>query len=280
MNNKNAKFNLRGFVSVLTTFSFLLLAVSGLVLFITPPGRVANWTGWQFLGLTKIQWGSVHIWFSFTFLLVSLFHVYFNWKVLLNYFKNRVSRSFAFKREWTAALIVCVVLYVGTLAEIPPFSSLIAFNDSIKNSWEQDDQRAPIPHAELLTLTELASEAKISIENIMGNLNAKGISDATADSIVGDLAKAHGMTPIQLFDIAAAGSGNKKTAGKSGMHKGSGMGRKTLAQICSEWQLDQQEVINKFKAEGIEATSDMILRDIAYKNNMKPPELLDMLKSI
>lgn len=271
--NNEAKFNKRAFVSVLTTLSFILLAISGFVLFITPPGRVANWTGWQFMGLTKIQWGSMHIWFSLTFFAVSLFHIYFNWRALLNYFKNRISRNFGMRLEWVAALLLCVLVYLGTLFEAPPFSSLIAFNDSIKNSWEQEDQRAPIPHAELLTLAELATEAKVELDAILSSLKQKGISDSSPESIVGDLAKTHNMTPAELFDLVL--DNNQK---KSGTGHPKGLGRMTLEQVCSELNMDLAATLEKLQELGFEAKSDMILRDIAYKNNKKPPQLLELLR--
>jgi len=50
-------FNWRGFTSLLLAAGFLILAGSGLVLYASPRGRVANWTDWEVLGLTKHEWG-------------------------------------------------------------------------------------------------------------------------------------------------------------------------------------------------------------------------------
>jgi hypothetical protein len=47
------RFQLRGFVSLLLTLFFLALSFSGVMLYLTPRGRVANWTGWSMLGLEK-----------------------------------------------------------------------------------------------------------------------------------------------------------------------------------------------------------------------------------
>ncbi len=44
------------------------------MLFVSPPGRVANWTNWSLVGLTKHQWGGLHIWFSTVFLFVAIVH--------------------------------------------------------------------------------------------------------------------------------------------------------------------------------------------------------------
>jgi len=36
------QFSFRAFVSVMVTLSFIMLSVTGTILFVTPPGRVAN----------------------------------------------------------------------------------------------------------------------------------------------------------------------------------------------------------------------------------------------
>ncbi len=41
----NKKFNTQGFTTFVVTLAFLIIAMSGTVLYMTPRGRVANWTG-------------------------------------------------------------------------------------------------------------------------------------------------------------------------------------------------------------------------------------------
>ena len=55
------KFRTRGFVSLLLALTFLVASFSGVILYLTPRGRVANWTGWTMLGLDKHEWGAIHI---------------------------------------------------------------------------------------------------------------------------------------------------------------------------------------------------------------------------
>ena len=47
------KFNFRALTSLTLLWMFLALLVSGVVLYIAPPGRIAHWTDWALLGLTK-----------------------------------------------------------------------------------------------------------------------------------------------------------------------------------------------------------------------------------
>ncbi len=51
----------RSFVAFLVTWSFVVLTVTGLVLYIVPQGRVAYWIHRSMLGLGKESWGDVHI---------------------------------------------------------------------------------------------------------------------------------------------------------------------------------------------------------------------------
>jgi len=81
-------FQWRALISVLVALCFLMLAVTGMVLFISPPGRVANWTNWSVLGLRKSEWGGIHIWFGLLFLMVSVWHLVLDWRPMLNNFKN------------------------------------------------------------------------------------------------------------------------------------------------------------------------------------------------
>ena len=199
-------FSGRGFVSVATMLGFVALVVTGVMLYMTPPGRIANWTGWRLLGLTKAQWEALHICFSAGFLVIGGFHIYLNWRPLLNHFKSRLTRRFALRGDWALAVVLCAAVGVGTLAEVPPFSSLVALNETIRNSWEEDQTRAPIPHAELLTLAKLADEIGVELDTAITRLQAHEVAVQSPDVIVGDLARAHGLTPRELHDIVVGPS--------------------------------------------------------------------------
>ena len=54
---------------------FLMLILSGTMLYVSPPGRVAHWTGWTLLGGSKEQWGAVHSLMALVFLIGGLFHL-------------------------------------------------------------------------------------------------------------------------------------------------------------------------------------------------------------
>lgn len=281
----------RAFISTTAGLSFVGMCVTGIILFVVPPGRIANWTGWTIFGLTKHQWQGLHIWFSLVFMVAACVHLYYNWRALLSYFKGKVSKTLALRWEWMLALVVCVMITVGTLADVKPFSSLMAWNETLKHRWDESGRRAPIPHAELLTLTELAEHTgDVTIETIMANLTAHGITVDSPDQVVGDLAAAHNMTPDALYRIAVGpahtgpgrvGGGGGRGAGGHGAgggRGGQGFGRMTLQEYCTSAGIEVDAAIEKLREAGLKPSASMTLREIADSGNRHPSEIRQLLE--
>jgi hypothetical protein len=281
------RFNWRAFFSVLTALSFIGMAFTGVILFVVPPGRIANWTGWTLLGLTKHQWIGLHDWFSIIFVVASVFHVYLNWKLFVSYFKSKVSKAFALRIEWALALVVCGVVFFGTLGDVTPFSSLLVWNENIKHSWDSPQQRAPIPHAELLTLTELAEQVRdVKLESMLTNLKARGIEVESTDVVLGELAEDYNMTPARLYDIALgqAGRGRGHGGPEQGERYGQGgagrgVGQMTLKEYCSQMGFDVNTAVKKLQDAGFKASPDMTIRGIADTVGVHPSQIRTLLEA-
>ena len=93
------KFNWRAFNSLYIVYSFIILSLSGFVLFIAPPGRIAIWTNLTILGFTKHEWQAIHIIFTFLFIIAIVFHIYFNWKPILFYFRKKLDQKTKIKSD-------------------------------------------------------------------------------------------------------------------------------------------------------------------------------------
>ena len=306
--DKNLKFNWRAFASLLSGLSFMGMVFTGVILFVVPPGRIANWTGWTIIHLTKPQWIALHDWFSLIFIIATAFHLYFNWNCLVSYFKSRLSKSFSFRSEWILALVVCLTIFLGTLKNIAPFSSLMSWNESIKRSWESPQAQAPVPHAELLTIAELAEQVEgVNLDTILANLKASGIEVDSPQSVLGKLAEANNMTPAQLYNIALGqtvsgrsrggggqgrggygqGSGGQGS-GEGGQSHGSGggrgggggggFGRMTLKEYCAQNNMELDKAIQKLKAAGYQAQANTTFREIADSAGVHPSQIRTVLE--
>lgn len=277
--SKQNKFRFRPFVSLLTAFSFIAIVITGAVLYITPPGRVANWTNWTIWGLSKHQWGAVHICFGVVFLAASVLHIWLNIKPLMSYFVRKAQDASKLRTEWIFALAVCGLVFWGALKPFVPFSSLLELNDRIKNSWEKPQQQPPIPHAETLTIAELAKKSDIELDTIIRNLKAAEIETDPSD-IFGTIAEQHNLSPNELFEIATGRQIERPASEHNKGGGGSGFGQKTLKQACEEIGIESGKAIEALKAAGVEATGDMRVREMADQNTMRPGQIRQILENL
>ena len=277
------RFVWRTFTSVFLGVCFLGAVASGSVLFLSPPGRVANWTNWAIAGLTKHDWIALHVCFSAVFLGVAALHVFFNWRPLVSYFKDRVSRRLGLRVEWVTALLVAGAVGWAALAGLPPFNWLLAASENLKQRWEQPAGRAPLPHAELLALSELAARADVPIETATVRLNRAGITGHSPDTIVEELAKANRVSAQRIYEVildegGGRGRGQGRGAGAGG-GGGGGVGWKTLEQFCADEGLAPAEVRARLEAKGIRVGNNQTLREVAVANGYdRPFELIELMR--
>ncbi len=154
MKEKKKSFYTRGFVSLLMAFSFLGLAISGIVMYIAPPCSVAERIGWTVLALSKDQWASMHQVSALFILVLAIFHLFiYNWKTFMCYVRDRrskrqadrdkeesgtVTANFRMPKELVAALIVAVVMYAGALTFIAPFGWLHDGSEAIEEYYRKE----------------------------------------------------------------------------------------------------------------------------------------------
>ncbi len=216
----------KGFASLLTTFSFIVMSLSGILLFIVPQGRIAEWTDWRMLGLTKSQWGDIHITTSLMFLISGAYHIWCNWRTLVNYFVARRGTGLMMKRELAIAGVVTLFFVVGAMYQVPPLSYVLTLNNAIKQAWIVDkDHEPPMGHAELLTMASFARKQQMDPSRVAGVLNGNGITFRDNESLA-VIARNHSTSPVKLYQLikplegsapgavtAAAAPGDMATAG-------------------------------------------------------------------
>lgn len=192
-------FKLRRFIALIIALSFLLMSISGIVLYFTPQGRIAYWVEWEFLNLTKDDWTNLHTVSWFIFLISSIFHVYYNWKPLINYFKGKIKNLKFLSKEGIFAILFFFFLIFSGIFKIPPFSFVIDLNDSIKNSYaKKQGYDPPFGHAEELSLKVLSKRMNIDLKSAIEELKNKGIKFKDENSIIKEIAKEN-KKPQRIF---------------------------------------------------------------------------------
>lgn len=275
MNNKT--FSWRIFISLGLTTSFLMLLASGIVLFIAPPGRVANWTGWQILGLSKSSWQDQHTLFGLAFAVLSVFHLFvINWKAFFGYLKSKASKGLSHPVELSLILALTLLFGVGTALHLQPFSSVTALGEKLKGGWEAGTTEPPVPHAETMTLEELALQPSVgrSAPEILEALRAAGLEAASTTETLGDIARRSGITASEAYRLVMPEGKRVEKVEKAGF------GRKTLRAVAEEHGVSPESLRLALGMRGIQATEGETMRQVAESNGIGVPDLRSTVEEI
>ncbi len=270
-------FSWRKFISFGLVLAFFMLLVSGVILYIAPPGRVANWTDWRMLGLTKTGWQNQHAVFGFAFAILSIFHLFFiNWKAFLSYLKAKTTEGLKSPRELFTSVILFLLFGVGTYYAIQPFSAIIDFGNRVSDSWEQRDKQPPVPHAETMTLVELARQPGLGgdAELLKTKLIQAGFSVTSVDETLAEIAVRNNTTAEKLYQHIAPAESGKYTL------PAEGLGRKTLQQVADEADIAAVSLQLALRQKSVEAEPSMTLKAIADNNRISMVALREMLETM
>jgi len=272
------RFNYRGFINFLLIWSFIIISLTGLILYIKPPGRVANWINWKFLGLTKTNWESVHTLFGYMFILTGALHLYLNWKIFTGYFRSKVTKGIKMKRELFWSLFIILVVFIGTYAYIPPFSQVMNFGDYLSNSWEEKDETPPVPHAEQLSLKKFASIIGENPQDVIKKLRSEGIKVESDNEIVENIAEKNSIKPIKIYEMFVPEKTKNLNQNSYKRSKaGSGYGKMTLKELCDELAIPIEKAVSILENKNIKADKNDNVRSIADKLGIRPYEVKEIL---
>jgi len=212
---KTHSYSSRGLTSFLVAAGFLLMVVSGLVLYIMPHGRIAYWTNWQFISLTKDQWGYIHVLSSYLFAGAGIFHLYLNWRPFVNYIVDRVRGGIKLKKELFITIIVLSVILLSSIYRLPPLIYIAELEEHIKNSWIADEtHEPPFGHAELVELDKFIKKMGFDLDESIKALDQEGIRIDNPAETLGNIADANRTSPLRLYEIMKRANGeagdNKK----------------------------------------------------------------------
>ncbi len=272
---KGKAFKLRGMTTFLVTISFIVDTASGIILYVAPPGRIAHWTDWTFWGLDKEEWVAIHTIFGYLLLIIVGLHLYYNWRTFITFSWDKVLRALNLKWELYVATLISLGVFLGTLWNLPPFSTTMNLGEKAKNSWEESKIAPPVPHAEQMSLKEFSTRIQVPLDQILAALKSKGYKVENAKQTLGEIADESGVPPSTLFEAIKA-AGVKPTLPET--IEGTGLGKKTLEMICSERGLSLDDVLSRLKKHGIDAKPTDRLKAIANKLGKKPIEIFRIIK--
>jgi hypothetical protein len=268
--------SLRKTISLILIFSFLIMLVTGLLLFVVPPGRISYWANWTFAGLTKEQWGNLHITSGLMGLIAALFHIYFNWKPIMQYLKNRQREFRVFTVDFNVALLITLFVTLGTAYEMPPFSWILDLSEDIKNEASVVYGEPPYAHAELSPLTEFAEKMQIDLSVAKEKLATNGITVSSDDETILSISERNDVSPQALYlMMKELNAGKQLTMPEL---PGQGTGKKTVRMFCEQYNLDLDATLKFLADNKYPVDPDMNLKTIATEFSTDPITIYGLIR--
>ena len=255
--------------------SFLIMTYTGIMLFLCPHGRVAYWSDWHLLGLSKNQYGDIHTTSMVTMLLFGILHIYYNWKPIVSYIKDKTKKVSFTKKEFLIALGINIFFVVGTLTLIQPFKAFLNFEKNIKDSWSVEYGEPPYGHAEQTKLTVFCRKMNIDIESAKSKLNNKKIIFKENDTLL-TISKNNNLSPSDILNTIKGNFNSKKHTNKNLPAR---LGRKTLEELNQSGNIDLDKSLKILKLNGLkDISNNSRIKDIADELDTTPYEIYKMIK--
>ncbi len=274
--------NIRKITSMTMFISFILLVLTSIILYIVPHGRVAYWADWHLWGLTKGQWGNLHINLGFLFLFAGLLHMYYNWAVITAYMKNRAKEIKVFTPSFNIALLLTVVVGVGTYFEVPPMSSVINLSESIKNGASEKYGEPPYGHAELSSLKLFTKKQGLDLNQAVELLKKADIHFNDGKDTLATIAKGNKLSPQEVYNIIKPAAAAKTAEGTISFPDSpmTGFGNKTIAAVCSEFNLMFRDIQRGLAKKGVKVEAEMTIKEIAAANDKEPMAIFEDIHAL
>jgi hypothetical protein len=260
------------FVSLSAGLSFIIIFISSGVLYFIPDRGVTGWTAWSFLGLDKQQWDNLHINLGIFFLVMIVWHIYFNWKPIKNYLKVKKELKI-FTKEFNIALIWTTIFTVGTITMTIPLSILVNLGNGIKAKNALNDGNPPFAYAELSSFEDFCTLTHIDLDDAIKKLEEKDIELDSTKELLKDIASKNSTSPKAIFLTIKS----KKMRLSLPSDIPVGIAHKSLNRLAQEYNIDLEKFLTHLKNYGIKANREKTFKRITKEHNIHPATLYNML---
>lgn len=259
--------------------SFALCILTSAILYIAPHGRVAYWSDWRLWGLSKAQWSELHLNLGILLLLAGLLHMFYNWNPMIAYLKNKAKKLNIFTVNFNIALLLSLLVGLGTYFQVPPFVSIINLSSTIKDSAGIKYGEPPYGHAELSSLRMLTGRMNLDLSKSMGLLNQADIQFENETQNILEIAKTNNLTPKQIYEIIKPATSEQEDGLNSTFpdFPPPGFGNMTLNEVCEGFRLDIASITGFLSSKGIKVDPALSIKQIAAENRKEPMSLFEMI---
>ena len=272
---------MRKITSLTLAISGFIELVTSVVLYILPSGRVAYWADYQLYGLTKTQWGNIHVTVGTLFVVMGGVHIYYNWQPITAYIKNKSRQLTLFTKSFNIALLLSAYVTIGTLYSLPPMNFVIEFGEYFTSAANEKYGEPPYGHAELSSLRMFCSRMNIDLDKAVGLLKDAEIKMKGVEQSIAEIANNNGLTPQQLYNIIKDAEINPESEGRTFPEVPfPGFGNKTIKEICKTYDLSLDEVVAGIEKAGFTVQAENTVKEVSSNNQSNPMVVFEIIKEV
>jgi len=202
------KFQFRAFRVLIMFWSLIVETISGVILYIIPPGRTASWVNWKLFGFSKGQWEAIHTIFGYVFLIFACMHIVFQWRNITAYIRKKVKTGIKMRVEMITSLLVVLLVFICVISSFPPFQTVMDLGEKAKDSWGTARSEPMLSRAEKLSFKQFTERIGLSVEEALIILKKKGLEISDINLPVSIVAKKNNLAPVDIYDLLKAGLSN------------------------------------------------------------------------
>lgn len=139
---------IRKTVSLILCWSGIYVIITSVILYIGPPTHVGHFSDWRMLSLSKCQWNALHVTTGFLFSMAMIFHVFYNWRPIINYLKNTKKEFVVLTKPFILSLSITLYISIGTILNWTPMDHIIKWSKANKIAHVRNIGTPPFGPAE------------------------------------------------------------------------------------------------------------------------------------
>jgi hypothetical protein len=142
-NGRHARLSGRAFAVFGVSLSFVLMLVSGIMLYVAPNGRTGYQVDWTLLGLGRPEWEALHITTAVVFVAVVAWHFLVHLRVYRTLLAGTPIHPAGHRREALLALAAVALVALAAILAWPPASWVVDGNTYFKRSYWSSEATVP-----------------------------------------------------------------------------------------------------------------------------------------
>lgn len=256
-------------LSSLTIFiAILMMIYTGIILFVGPACQIANWTNWELLGLTKVQYYNVHSTFMILFIIAMAIHLYYHLDIILSYIKQKQKSFTIFTNEFIMAVLLSTAVLVGTLYEKSPFVEFLDFGNDMEAAWEKRIGHPPFTHAELSSLLVFTRKMGYDLERTREILLNNNITFREPQNLA-QIAKQNDVSPRFIYELLRRNFKKEIISIVTFAH----IDKKLIEDVATTLNMTSDEFLEKLEVMGLRAKAAEIFALDPLKDALTPEKI-------